>query len=177
MSYFDWLSMWLVPNGYKRDAYQKLLYSLYSTPFYAKLRMDKNRIGDGLDLRSRYEYETGEMYDEDRPCSVLEVLAALAARGEKEIMYDPDFGDRTGEWFWEMMVNMGLDALDDWHFDDEEFEEIMTNFLERRYGRDGDGGPFCVKKCDRNVIKCDRNMTKIELWYQMNCYFMEKLSG
>lgn len=47
-------------------------------------------------------------YLDNRPCSVLEMIIALAIRLEEHIMDDPDIGNRTGQWFWDMIVSLGL---------------------------------------------------------------------
>ena len=39
-------------------------------------------------------------YLDNKTCSVLEMMIALAIRCEEHIMDDPDVGNRTGQWFW-----------------------------------------------------------------------------
>lgn len=98
---------------------------------------------------------------------MLEALVALAQDCENEIMYDPDEGDRTGVWFWEMIENLGLDGLDDWCFDEDDFEYVVRRFLDRKYKADGQGGPF--------VIRGFRgDLRRVELWYQLNFYMKNR---
>jgi len=167
VNYLDWLSEIAIPDVEQRDMYQKLLLALYSEDFYWSVKNDGNRAGDGENLRREFENETGYECEKEGPCSVLEVLVALAMDCEKNIMYDPDEGDRTGIWFWEMIENLGLSELDDWCFDIEYFDLVMRRFLDRRYTHDGVGGPF--------VIRGFRgDLRRIELWYQLNYYMKNR---
>lgn len=63
--------------------------------------------------------------------SVLEMLIALSIRLEEHIMDDPEIGDRTGQWFWNMITNLGLGSMDDRKFNENRVEDIVTRFLER----------------------------------------------
>ena len=111
----------------------------------------------------------GTLCEKQGPCSVLEMLIALAIGCENYIMYDPDEGDRTDIWFWGMIENLGLDALDDWAFNYEEFNAIIRRFLDRKYDKDGYGGPFFIENFERD-------MRKLELWYQLNYYLKSRFS-
>ena len=157
VNYLNWLSEIAIPDADQRDLYQKLLLGLYSEDFYWSVKNDGNRAGDGENLRWIFEDETGLICEKEGPCSVLEMLVALARDCENEIMYDPDEGDRTGVWFWEMIENLGLGEMDDWCFDLDQFDVVMRRFLDRKYGADGDGGPFYI--CGFRG-----DMRRIELW-------------
>lgn len=167
MTYLEWLSEIAIPDNDIRGLYQKLMLALYETTFEWTVEHDENRAFDGEELRDNYESEFGQRCEKSGPCSVLEMLVALASRCEKNIMYDPDYGDRTGEWFWEMIENLGLNEMDDWWFDYNHFQDIIFVFLNRKYDKDGYGGPFFIEGFDRD-------MRKIELWYQMNYYLKSK---
>lgn len=167
MSYFDWLCELAIPDRSQRDSYQKLMWALYSEDFYWSVCNDGNRAEDGERLRMIFEDETGHVCERDGPCSVLEMLISLAVGCENHIMYDPDEGDRTSVWFWDMIENLGLDRLDDWSFDLDEFDEIIHIFLDRKYDKDGYGGPFFIEGFGRD-------MRKIELWYQLNYYLKNR---
>lgn len=157
----------LIPDDDTRESYQKLLLALYQEEFKYFIDNDENRADDGERLRTIYEDETGLWCNNYRACSVLEMLGALAVRCENEIMYDPDEGNRTGVWFWEMITNLGLDRMDDWHFDEDKFRSIMHKLNDRTYCKDGYGGPFYI-------AGFDLDMRKIELWYQLNYYIRSK---
>jgi hypothetical protein len=133
--------------------------------------MDGNRAEDGINLRYRFGREYSypdamiEAYLDIRPCSVLEMMTALAIRCEDHLMSDPDIGDRTGQWFWNMLVNLGLGPMDDAKFDRYQVDRILERFLERRYERNGKGGLFTVNN--------GFDMRGTEIWYQMNYYLRE----
>lgn len=123
-SYFAWMCQLVSNERYsKRLSYRKLLTHLHEVEFTYTLPMDGNRAEDGIDLRYRFGYENN--YSEpmiasgldDRPCSVLEMMIALSMRCEEQIMDDPDIGNRTGQWFWDMIDNLGLGNMSDSKFD------------------------------------------------------------
>lgn len=118
---------------------------------------------DGLELRDEYEDWSGEETEMDGPCSVLEMMVALAIRCEKELMYDPSKGDRTECWFWIMIDNLGLETMDDYDYDEDYCDYILERFLDRKYESDGYNGPFFVHNFNRD-------MREMELWYQLNFY-------
>ena len=167
-SYFDWMYRLVC----KSQRYLRLLRHLHGIDFDYILPMDGNRAEDGVNLRYRFGYENA--YDEhaiasyldDRPCSVLEMIVALAIRCEEHIMDDPDIGNRTGQWFWEMMHNLRLDNMTDDAYDGMRVETIVMRFLNREYGRNGEGG-FTVKNSMRD-------MRSIEIWYQM-CLYLDDI--
>lgn len=173
--YFLWICKLVPIKRYtKGRSYQKLLRFLHSVDFTYSISMDGNREADGMDLRYRFGYECS--YSEamiasnldDQPCSVLEMMVALAIRCEESIMDDPDIGDRTGQWFWGMLVNLGLREMDDNHYDERYVEQVVNRFLNREYKRNGEGGLFTVRHSGRDL----RNA---EIWYQM-CWYLDELN-
>ena len=85
-------------------------------------------------------------------------------------MDDPDIGNRTGQWFWNMIANLGLDSMNDKKFDKGHAEAIVHNFLNREYKRNGEGGLFMVHH--------DRiDMRPVEIWYQAMWYLDEVLKS
>ena len=174
--YFDWMYQ-LVCNGkyFKRLSYRKLLNHLHNIEFTYIVEMDGNRESDGINLRYRFGYEHNyeepmiATYLDDRPCSVLEMLIALVMRCEENIMDDPDIGNRMGQWFWGMVTNLGLRDMSDSNFESYRVEAVISTFLNRKYNRNGKGGLFTVKNCDRDL-------RTVEIWYQMCWYLDEVLS-
>ena len=171
--YFEWMYQLVCNERYsKRLSYRKLLMYLHTIDFNYIIGMDGNRAEDGIDLRYRFGYE--ESYEEpmisafldDRPCSVLEMLIALSMQCEK-IMTDPDIGDRTGQWFWNMIVNLKLGSMSDLDFDRDYVDKRISIFIDREYERDGNGGLFTIKHCRRDL----RN---VEIWYQM-CWYLDSI--
>lgn len=175
--YFEWLSR-LVCDGTLESRlkdFKRLLYKLHTIEFtFSELfPMDANRIEDGTDLRYRFSYENN--YDQrmiascvdDKPCSVLEMLVALALRCEEHIMSDSSFGNRTGQWFWEMIENAGLGTMDEQNFDEDFVEETVYVFMNREYEYDGSGGNIFLDEA--------HNLKALEIWYQMNLYLRKYL--
>lgn len=173
--YFEWIYQ-LVCKDTKGLSYRKLLCKLYDTPFNYTIAMDGNRAEDGVDLRYRFGYECGFAnstvadYLDNKDCSVLEMMVALAIRCEEHIMDNPDIGDRTGKWFLDMIVNLGLEKMTDDHFDKRYVESVLNRFLNREYKRNGDGGLFTV-----HHSRID--MRSVEIWYQAMWYLDEVLKS
>lgn len=173
--YFDWLCS-LVCSGYSTQAsYEKLLTYLHDVPFRYSLPMDENRAKDGVGMRYRFARTKGpvshawEILDAlEGNCSVLEMMVALAVRCEESIMDDPNIGNRTGQWFWEMIVNLGLGAMTNSHFDWDIVEPAITRFLDRDYEPNGKGGLFTVNHCH-----CD--LRDVQIWYQM-CWYLDSIT-
>ena len=172
--YFEWMYQLVCNEKYpKRLSYWKLLSHLHSIEFIYIIGMDGNRAEDGIDLRYRFGYERkyeGSMiatYLDARPCSVLEMLTALAIRCEEHIMDDPDIGNRTEQWFWSMISNLGLGSMSDTKFDKGYLDGVITRFLNREYKRNGEGGLFTVKNCKYDLRTA-------EIWYQM-CWYLDDI--
>lgn len=169
--YFEWLWNFTKCRGHSQN--RKIITLLHNIEFRYSIPMDANREEDGIDLRYRFITEVGipKNYQEvygylDGPCSVLEMMIALAIRCEESIMDDPDIGDRTSEWFWLMMKNLGLDYMSDRKFDRNIAEEKISIFLDRKYKRNGEGGLF--------VVNGRRDLRKVEIWYQM-CWYLDTI--
>ncbi len=172
LKYFEWMCDYICEGRYGGpNSYRKLLRYLHDVEFTYSIPKDANRAADGIDLRYRFAYDTGmacaDTYLEG-PCSVFEMILALAIRCEENIMDDPRKGDRTGQWFWHMINNLGLGYMIDNRFDISEAEDIVARFLDREYEPDGRGGLFTVRYCD-----CD--MRDEEIWTQM-CYFLDTIA-
>ena len=170
--YFKWMMDLIYDKRYfKRRSYRKLMKCLHDTEFTYIIGMDGNRAADGEDLRYRFAYENSyeyamiSSYLDNRPCSVLEMLVALSIRCEEHIMDNPVEGNRTGKWFWDMIINLGLCSMYDSKFDKGYVDDIINRFLNREYGRNGEGGLFTIKYCDRDL-------RSVEIWYQM-CWYLD----
>lgn len=174
--YFDWLFDLVCENRYSTQiSYQKLLVHLHNTEFTYSIPKDKNRATDGIDLRYQFAISQGYkdslefvLDDLSGPCSVLEMMVALALRCEETIMDDPHMGNRTGQWFWEMIVNLGLGYMIDSRFDRKIADEILKRFLYREYEPNGRGGLFTVRHCDRDL-------RTVEIWYQL-CWYLDSIT-
>ena len=168
-AYFRWL-IGLIGNDYIEGNYQKLLHKLYFTDYIWELDYDRNRAADGLFLRKLFTKETGFLSDpelQNRCCSMLEMLVALARKAEDDIMFNPDYGDRTSYWFWMMIQNLGLEIYDDGYWFEDEVDRILNVFLHHLYAKNGyQGGAFPIRNSARDLRSTD-------LWWQMNSYLEE----
>ena len=159
--YFEWI-VDLVGNG---ESYRRLLTRLHQIEFIFLIPKDENRAKDGIDLRYRFALDSRMMDAEDyldEPCSVLEMMVALAIRCE-HIMADPAKGDRTAQWFWEMVSNLGLGGQYDSNYNEWLINDCITRFLEREYDRDGKGGLFRIRRWNRDAREA-------EIWHQLMAY-------
>lgn len=175
--YFEWMCLLIkCPKITKRKSYNKLLCYLHGKDFDYILEMDGNRADDGIELRYTFGNQNSipasaiaSMLD-NTPCSVLEMMVALVHRCEESIMNDPDIGDRTGVWFWDMIECLGLFGMDDEHFDRDFVEDVLNRFMDREYASNGRGGLFLINNRHED-------MRNIEIWYQMMWYLDEKIEN
>jgi hypothetical protein len=166
LEYFNWLTDLVNEGRFGGCAsFRKLLAYLHDTEFIYLIPKDENRAADGVYLRYRFACE--HCGDEEMflrgPCSVLEMMVGLAVRCEEDTMTDTLIGDRTSQWFWGMVVNLGLGAMNDDRFDIDEVSEIVEQFLYREYAPDGRGGLFTVRGCRKDL-------RKVEIWTQLMWY-------
>lgn len=165
--YFEYLYELIDAKRFSRHvSYRKLLMRLHDIEFTWFVPYDDNRADDGIQLRRRFA-----LFREDvslsnyisGPCSVLEMMVALAVRCEEWIMDDAQKGNRTGQWFWGMVHNLGLSPMTDSNFDRDYVDDVITRLLNREYAPDGEGGLFRVKHCERD-------MRTVEIWWQLSWY-------
>ena len=167
--YFSWLYNIVAGRRFAKGiSYTKVLFQLHDTEFRWTIPKDKNRAGDGIELRRRYSMEMGfdpDYFDDylDGPCSIFEMMVALAIRCEETIMDDPSKGDRTSHWFWEMLTSLGLGSMDNSRYDPEYVDDVTERFLSRDYDPNGCGGLFTIRNC-----KFDLRET--EIWIQLLWY-------
>lgn len=173
--YFTWLYGYVCKGrAHNNTSYIKLFMFLHDVEFTSSIRMDMNRAQDGIDLRYRFAMTYEDYTDEieniidilNGPCSVLEMMIALAIRCEETIMDDTRYGDRTSQWFWSMMNNLGIGNMFDERFDRRIAEEKVRRFLNRDYAPDGKGGLFYIQGCQDDL----RNE---EIWTQL-CWYLDK---
>lgn len=171
--YFNWLFNLVCGEEYSKQlSYKKLLTRLHDIEFRYLIPNDRNRAEDGEDLR--YRFILMNDYDDEydlimdilsSPCSVLEMMIALSIRCEENIMDDPLIGDRTKQWFWGMITNLGLGSMTDARFDRRFVDETIDIFLDREYLPNGKGGLFTIRDCNRDL-------RDVEIWYQL-CWYLD----
>lgn len=146
--------------------YNNMLMDLYSYDFTwpHSIPGDSNRYEDGLQLR--HELGFGDILA-DKPCSVLEMLVALAVRIEQNLMYNSEEGDRTAQWFWEMIVNMGLGSQHDRNYVPAYVNSCIERFLRREYDADGRNGGIFILNNPR------KDLRDVEIWYQAMWWLVE----
>ena len=168
--YFDWMYNLVCDE---RMPYKKLLKRLHEIEFASILPMDDNRATDGVDLRYRFAYEKKHAYAmitdylDNKPCSVLEMMVALAYKCEEQIMENPEFGNRTKQWFIGMVYSLGLKYMTDAGYDEGFVNRAINRFLNRDYKANGEGGLFTVHYYRRD-------MRLVEIWYQM-CWYLDEV--
>lgn len=175
--YFDWMCNLACGEEYsKRLSYRKLLSYLHEKEFTYVIDLDGNRAEDGESLRYNFAYEYERKYHcdsrliseylDDGPCSILEMMVALANRCEESIMDNLDLGNRTGQWFWGMIDSLGLTSMNDASFNENAVNDILERFLKREYTEDGEGGLFTIKNCKYDL-------RTVEIWEQMCWYLVD----
>lgn len=172
--YFRWMCQLVEDKRHRWESYKVLLNHLHNIDYSYDIPMDGNRAEDGIDLRYQFALEAGvdrrivAAYLDDRNCTVLEMLVALAQRCEVQIMGEPG-SYQIGRWFWGMLQNLGLGGMRNERFDIDVVDMVVDKFMRRAYDRNGRGGLFTIEGCREDL----RN---VEVWYQLNWYLNDILS-
>jgi len=171
--YYEWLCSKIIDDTYYVQ-YSKLMSHLYDSIFTPVMDMDINRAEDGKSLRHRFGLDNDiseniiiDCLDNKEYCNMLEMMVALSIRCEEGIMSDEWYGDRTGTWFWNMIVSLGLGTMNDSRFDERYTNIVLRRFMNRQYEKNGEGGLFTI-----NGLKQD--LRSVEIWYQM-CWYLDSL--
>lgn len=169
-AYLTWLYSQVSPVKArpKSRTYWSLLRRMHETAFVWFIPNDDNRAEDGRDLRHEFlEQERVSLPDQvdsyflQEPCSFLEMLIALSRR----LAFEAEGGPRW--WFWHLMMNIGLEPLNDsMRAIEEEVEEVLERVIFRTYDYDGTGGLFPLENAEDD-------QRKVELWYQLQNYLIE----
>lgn len=161
--YFEWLSDTVCGTRFSDSiSYKKLLMHLHNTEFRYSIPKDDNRADDGVHLRYRF---AGHLWP--GKCSVLELMVALSIRCEEFITDDPKIGNRTSQWFWNMISSLGLNGMRDDKYDRTYVDYILDRFMDREYSPNGEGGLFTIKNCEYD-------MRNIEIWNQL-CWYLDSI--
>lgn len=167
--YFDYLCNLVLGNFAEGHSKKKLMSYLHKTEFTWSIPMDENRALDGLELRMHFNqrYPGSMEYIDDGPCSMLEMLVALSQRIEI-IMLSGAHGDRTSQWFWQMLHNMDISTMWDDRFDRRHVQACIDRFLDRDYEPNGKGGLFYLRDTTADLRKLD-------IWMQM-CWYTNTIT-
>ena len=140
--------------------YETAMASMLDIEFIPYIGNDTDRALDGLMLRHLYGHKIDGIIPE---CTMLEMIIGLCMRLQEE--FEDEFEDNTyGYWFSEIMNNLKIEE----DCEDEDYIfEVVTDARDRRYDFNGNGGFFPLKHASRD-------QRKVEIWYQMSEYLMEK---
>ena len=169
--YLNWMISKVEKDAPKDISFSKLLLHLNNIPFVYSNPLDSNRESDGLNMRWKFSCETGIPIDFVRHsvsgnCSFLEMMVALAIRMES-IMDNPAKGDRTSQWFWQMISNLGLGGLYNANYDENIVNNIINNFNNHTFSQDGKGSLFYMRYCDVD-------MRFVDIWTAM-CWYLDTM--
>lgn len=143
-----------------------LLRYLHGQPFVWIDGYDENRAEDGVELRAYFSNESRTPLDPSwlhQPCSVLEMLVALAVRCEfNSMLVEP-----VSWWFWHLTDNLGIDYPDAVAFPEDHVEMVLNTWMYRAYDQFGVGGLFPLQHPNQD-------QRHVEIWYQMMAYLEEK---
>lgn len=152
--YYQWLLRRI--DYLEGDGYDDALEVMFSTPFEWDIPNDDNRAEDGIQLRYIFMDEEGwgTMPLDGKECTFFEMLVALAERIENDVMWDGE-SDRTDEWFWLMIRNLGIKP---WDLSGYTYG-IIENFMHHK----------------ENVMlfPCDKKLRKSEIWFQAQSFLMK----
>lgn len=160
--YYEWLNKFISTDDPDLHIYYKLLWQLHNHEFRTRLKNDRNRIEDAVQLRLRFGHIM-----KDHPIGIFEIMVALANRAEKSIMHDDTKGDRTSRWFWSMIDSLGLTYCVDEDYKPKEVKEILDRFIQRKYAPNGAGGLFTVRPPHGD-------MRHMEIWDQL-CLYLDDI--
>ena len=157
--YYRWLISQVCDKSYDSRYYSKLLFDLFNIDFTWTIPLDENRELGGLKLREEYPYNG---MAKDQPCSMLEMMVALSLRVEREYL-------REGEriiFFWDMIKSLGLYGNDDYNYDSDLTDAVISNLLGHTYRADGKGGLFKLQNPPDD-------MRDVQIWQQAMWYISE----
>lgn len=140
---------------------------LFHNEFTFRMSRDRNRAEDGVALRRKYlnAPRNPELPGwQTEPCTVLEMLIALAIRVDNEYIGDPN-RPNPGAFFWEMVENLRLIPILS-AYGMRENRKKLRKWLDRGFEYNGFGSIFPLHQ-PRN------DQREIEIWDQMNAYLFE----
>jgi hypothetical protein len=173
MDYFTWLQNLIGEDRGGQDStpYSQLLVDLFSIGFYYLISQDENCAEYATELRNIFTQMGGKHHPgiAHKPISCLEVMISMAVNAEDSLMTNTDLGDRTGQWFWMMIDNLGFTSFTDDVYDVDVSIAVrskMAAVLDRRYSSNGDGSIFPIRHPKQD-------MRNVDLWSAFMLYLAE----
>lgn len=168
--YLEWLysEVWNVKAKSLSHTYWNFARQLYTTEFVWFVPNDDNRIEDGYELRMEFLRAARLSHIsngwEKLGCSMLELLIGLGRR----LAFEAD--GEVGDWCHELLANIGLQNCPDAGYARNEaaVAAALERIIWRTYDRRGHGGLFPLYGGPY------RDQRKVELWYQLSAYLLEK---
>lgn len=183
--YFNWLLVQVCLDYISGRSYFVLAKLLHRYEFYWTNELDENRAKDGIRLRHIWHDSINDEAASlgvaslvgvesalSGPCSVLEMLVALAIRIETDIMQEDTAGNRVRLWFWKMLGNLGIAQFDDDHLTGDmeaTVREAVTRMMERKYDQDGLGGALFWLRTPNHP-----DMRGLDIWWQAQLWLAEE---
>lgn len=172
--YYQWMYTLICNDTAKGPTFHKLMRYLQEIIFIPTIPEDINRTVAGVDFRYRFGYENeysryyiqSNLVDPIGDCRIFEMMVSLAFTIEEHIMDDCEYGDRTGQWFWNMIVSLGLGSMDDSNFSQQYVDEVIDRFIYREYCPNGKGGLF-------TLYNTTDDLRQIPIWEQAMWYLNE----
>ena len=158
--YYEWLTSQIhIPNG---KNYSGLFEVMHNTEFHWTVPNDDNRLQDGLDLRT-YFLDGRKAQLNLNGATLLEILISLS----KRVAFTG--GGVPKRWAWRLLKNLRLTTKSDplTEEDLEKINDVLDALVWRTYDANGRGGFFPLNHPEED-------QTKVEIWYQMNKYVIEK---
>ena len=161
----------IVQNG--GENHRKLCVELFKNRFFitrSAPKRDVDREKDGLELRKEWSNDSLDGEFHIIPCTILEMIIGISKRMSEQLM-DEDGEDKTAQYFWEIIGNLGLDCWDDDNFGWEtglaqkKIAKTCEILCKRQYNPDGTGGGMFPMPGLLGI-----NQKKMEIWYQMQDY-------
>jgi hypothetical protein len=163
--YFYWLYDMVCPSTRQHgfNAYTIICNWMQNIPFKEIVDHDDNRSQNGRDLRAKFLESVGNTSSIVGPCSIFEMLVALAEQATFLADKTPPF------WFAIFLKNLGLDGYVDNQIrppDTFSVRRIIEKFNNRTYRPNGEGGLFPLHHTTEN-------QRKVQIWYQLGAYINE----
>ncbi len=172
LEYLDWIKNLINPD---RLPYDCLIEHLYNINYVTVKDDDNNRAIDGTDLRYTFCYEKGYSSSDsyfivndifaNKPCSVLEMMTALARKMDENIMWNGY--RRVHIWFFDMLANMNIDDMTDNNYNSGYIDIAVNAMMYYNIEYNGKGGLFVSPYNDVD-------MRELSIWYQMQQYIADK---